>query len=477
MYRLKKFLVRIHQVYRLDPRALGLMRIAAGLLVISDLAIRAADLSAHYTDTGIWPVKLSQSLSAQAWSWSFHALSGSLYWEALLFALHVVLAALLVAGYKTRLSTFLLWLFTISLHNRNVYILQAGDDLLRLLLFWGLFLNWGECFSLDARKQTVHKSHRLAGSLGYLFLIASVYFFTANLKNSPEWRTEASALYYALSLDQMRLPPGDWLYQYPLVMQVLTRLVYAIEWLIPVLVLWPSKHGHTRVAACILILVLHLGIGLTLYVGLFFVINCVSAIGLLNSKLLNRFLPLKKEHAKRSFYTNAPGKKTRLVTNVFGFFTLGLCLAINLSSLPWFAFELKQGFAPLIQAARLDQYWGMFSPAIMKQDGWYVLYGIDEQGRQWDLKRNQDYVDFGKPPHLVNDYSSERWRKLAENMQSDNYSFLRPRYCNYQLRQWNKAHPEKKLVTLILYFMEEQTLPLYKTAPISKKTFCYCNDN
>jgi hypothetical protein len=74
-------------------------------------------------------------------------------------------------------------------------------------------------------------------------------------------------------------------------------------------------------------------------------------------------------------------------------------------------------------------------------------------------------------------YKSDRWRKLAENMQSDNYTFLRPQYCRYILREWNKKHSDKKMVMLHFYFMEKMNLPDYKTSEIKKNLFCVCNDN
>jgi hypothetical protein len=123
---------------------------------------------------------------------------------------------------------------------------------------------------------------------------------------------------------------------------------------------------------------------------------------------------------------------------------------------------------------RLNQYWGVFSPTVMKRDGWFVYYGIDSLGRQWDLRRNEDYVDFSKPAHIVNMYKNDRWRKLAENLQSDASAFLRPLYCKYILSNWNSKHPEKKIVTLNLYFMEKKSLPNYRTTAVEKKIFCVC---
>jgi hypothetical protein len=54
-----------------------------------------------------------------------------------------VAATAVALGYYTRLAMFLSWYPVISLHDRNPIILHNGDGVLRLLLFWGMFLPLG----------------------------------------------------------------------------------------------------------------------------------------------------------------------------------------------------------------------------------------------------------------------------------------------------------------------------------------------
>jgi hypothetical protein len=191
------------------------MRIGIAIVIMADLLIRGGDLTAHYTDEGLWPTSLIHNFGWKIGSWSIHELSGSYSWALILFIIHFILALFLLFGFKTKITTLLIWLFTISLHNRNLFVQQSGDDLLRLVLFWGLFLPWNSHYSFDSKKGAVPLKQNVLANLGYLFLIASVYFFTVSLKTSTEWRSEGSAIYYALSLEQLRLPLGDLLYQFP----------------------------------------------------------------------------------------------------------------------------------------------------------------------------------------------------------------------------------------------------------------------
>lgn len=450
------------------------MRIGLALVIIADLFIRSSDLEAHYCNTGMWPTELIQNLGWQKGFWSLHALSGSFTWMFFLMAAHFIFAFFLLLGYKTKWVTVLVWLLYISLHNRNVFISQAGDDLLRLVLFWGLFLPWHRCYSIDARRNNFALKQNTLASLGYLLLIASVYFFSVSLKTSHEWHTEGTAVYYALSLDQLRLPfLGDYLYQFPTLMKLLTWLVFYVELVIPMLILYPAKKGYLRGIAFVLIVTLHIGIGLTLYVGLFYIISIVSAIGLLPSGFMNRVestFHLKK--IERNVKIKTTNDFTFIKTTVCAIVVI-LCLVLNLSSVSWFNYQLRQEILIPINTLRLNQYWGMFSPGVIKKDGWFVYYGIDSIGRQWDLRLNQDYVDFTKPKYVVRTFKSDRWRKLAENMQGT-HTFLRPLYGKYILKEWNKQHPEKKIVTLNVYFMEKETLPDYETSPVVKHLLCVC---
>ena len=402
MYSLKKLLTFSRITYRFDLRSLALMRIAVAIVILIDLSIRFKDLTAHYTDEGIWPVRLALSLAWKPWSWSIHGISGSYSFTFILFLIHFIFAFFLLIGFKGKLSTIVLWLLTISLQNRNLFVLQAGDDLLRLLLFWAIFLPWHCRYSWDSRKNKVNSKQNTFVNLGYLILLASVYFFTVCLKTSSEWHSEGTAIYYALGLEQMRLPLfGDWLYQWPQLMKQLTWLVYGMELSLPLLILFPKKNGNLRLAAFILIFVLHIGIGLTLYVGLFFIINIASAMALLPSFVLDKFEKKARIDSYKNVTLVAENSYVTLLKNSFFIIVIFLCLLVNLGNMNWFNYQLKPQVWYPINALRLDQYWGMFSPTVMKKDGWYVYHGMDSIGRQWDLRLNQDYVDYKKPEHVV----------------------------------------------------------------------------
>ena len=119
------------KLFEIDYRALGVFRIGVGLMLIVDLVGRAFDLTAFYTDMGVLP---RAQLVAPVWvdgMFSFHTWGGGSVYEGFLFLLAFLLALLVVLGWRTRWVIFLSWIFLVSLHNRNVIILNGGDHLLR----------------------------------------------------------------------------------------------------------------------------------------------------------------------------------------------------------------------------------------------------------------------------------------------------------------------------------------------------------
>src|SRR5687767_13442614 len=135
--------------FELDLRSLGLARIAFAILILVDLSLRSLDLVAHYTDSGLLPRIAIIEHPYSRWDWSLHLMNGSWQIQALLFLIAAVFAILLLLGYHTRLATIVSWALMVSLNSRNPLIV-VGDTLFRALLFWAIFLPWGNRLSIDA---------------------------------------------------------------------------------------------------------------------------------------------------------------------------------------------------------------------------------------------------------------------------------------------------------------------------------------
>jgi len=272
---------KVVEIFGADLRSLATFRIVLALLVLYDLAIRATDLSAHYSDTGVTPraVLVDQVLSP--WQFSLNLMNGGSWFQALLFSVAMLAALGMLVGYRTRLMTFVVWVLLLSIQLRNPLVNGAESRLLHLLLFWGMLLPLGALWSVDrARSALPRPSPRFLSlaTFGLFMQIAFVYWFTAALKAGPEWRVDHTALYYVLSLDEIATPIGHYLLNFPGLLQVLTFGTFMLEALGPLLLFCPFFTGPVRTGAALAFMSLHFGIWLTMDIGIFPWISAFSIV-------------------------------------------------------------------------------------------------------------------------------------------------------------------------------------------------------
>ncbi|MDY6764979.1 MAG: HTTM domain-containing protein, partial [Halobacteria archaeon] len=267
---------KVRERFAIDTRALAAFRISLGLLLLADLLLRSRDLVAFYTDSGVLPRQALQEHSSFLYSISLHTLSGDAWFQALLFVIAGVLALSLLFGYRTRTVTVASWVLLVSLHARNPVLLNGGDSLLRRLLFWSVFLPLGEKWSVDAvRKDSQKQQVTNLASAALLLQVVMIYTVNAIFKLRGGIWTNGEAILYVFSLDQLTVLFGDILSQYP---DLLVFLNYV--WL--VMVIFSAGlillRGRSRAVFASLFVVMHLGMLLTMNLGLFPLISIAGLI-------------------------------------------------------------------------------------------------------------------------------------------------------------------------------------------------------
>lgn len=271
----------ITKIFSLDLRSLALFRILLGGLIISDLILRALYLKDHYSDLGILPRGILIDRFLNTWTFSLHLINGQVYFQAFLFLLAGIIAVLLMLGYKTRLMTFLSWFLLVSLQNRNYMVLQGGDTVFRVLLFWSMFLPLGARYSIDYALSTnkdnfKNNNYFSMGSVALTIQIAIIYIFNSLTKTHNFWTKDYTALWYALQIDQMVLPVGKILRQFPALCKILTFSTLYIEFYLPFLLFVTFFKDKIRLFLILFFFTFHIGISMTLNVGLFSFI-CMAA--------------------------------------------------------------------------------------------------------------------------------------------------------------------------------------------------------
>ena len=94
---------------------------------------------------------MPRGVSEIPFAWSLFNLTGTALGAGLLLALTALVFLLFTLGVRTRAMTALAWLALSSLHNRNPYVTDGGDDLVRIFLFLSMFTDLGRAYSLDVR--------------------------------------------------------------------------------------------------------------------------------------------------------------------------------------------------------------------------------------------------------------------------------------------------------------------------------------
>ncbi|KAM9945266.1 hypothetical protein ACTFIT_003521 [Dictyostelium discoideum] len=146
----KKVQHKTLMMFGMDYRSMALFRVTMALCVIGDVIERATDLSVMYTDSGVMPRHLITSRYSSNYFLPIHLVNTSFCFQAFLFTLHIVIAFSMLIGYRTKLSSILTWLMTISLQAYIGVIGHGGDVFFRMMLFLNIFIPTSKYFSWDS---------------------------------------------------------------------------------------------------------------------------------------------------------------------------------------------------------------------------------------------------------------------------------------------------------------------------------------
>ncbi len=492
------FFTKLQELFSVDPRSLALFRIALALLIIFDLIVRATSLRAHYTDFGMLPRgPLLESFSSP-WRISIYYANGKAWFQAVLFILNGLFALMLLLGYRTALATFLCWFFMVSLHNRNVMVLQAGDIYFHQLLFWSLFLPLGASFSLDRCwvggnfPAKLSKPFLSMGSAGFFLQVAFVYWFTFLHKMTGNaflvWWKQAEGVYRALNVDQFTTPLGYWVLKFPVLVTVLNYMVILFEGLGPFLLLSPVANATFRFYGVLGFIAMHMGFNACMILGPFPWVCSIAVLPFLPSSIWDWLLSRRLVTQVLKFDLSAFFKKlayeSRHFISVRPVWFANLFAGASLLFILWWNIgnvfpkvAMPKSLHGYGMTLYLDQQWAMFSPPLT-DDGWYVIPGKLKNGKEVDVFTDGGPVKWEKPGLVAYTYKMERWRKYMMNLWLREHAPHRQYYGKYLCRDWNERHKgDEQLEQFEIFFMREDTLPNYQYSPPVKvsiwKHWCF----
>ncbi len=467
--------------YGLDRRSLGLARVGIGAVVLLDTMGRLRYAAPWAGDAGVFPRDMVHTVSPHAWPPSLHMLSGETWWQVALLSITALAALALTLGYRTWIATIACWFLVASVQARTPHVAYGFDDELRGLLFWAMFVPLGSRFGVDAgadERAGRSDSFSGVGSTGLALYVALMYLVTGLLKVGASWQSELTAIYYALSIDQLRGVLGPALLDHPGLMAVLTFLVPKIEVTGAVLMLGPARHVWIRVTALAMLAALSIGLAASMRLGLFPWLNLVALLPFVPGAVWDRLArrepaparpePLASDHlsppGRRRWGAPPPGWQ------VVAVLPLLLIVVWNVS----IVFALPPGIdrptRTVAHAVRLDPLWVMFAPNPPRRNLWLVAAGRTGAGTEIDVLRSGQPVDpetivapggqvrpprprFGRP-------ATFRWLRFRERLMAEYRTTGVPvRYASYLCREWNGAHAEGRVSAVRLVAAGEDILP------------------
>lgn len=503
----------------LDVRSLALGRVFLGLLIILDLRERLVDLIPFYSDTGCCPRHV---LLAPGGEPRLGPSDISLYFATganetvalLMLALGGVSSICFLVGYHTRLASFACWVHWRSIETRTVAVHQAGDLLLRLILWWCMFLPMGALYSVDAATATsvylngdsipattataadmIVVPSKLA-AFGFMLQLALMYFMTVMFKVDSSWIDGSAIRLVLLNFGFSRAPISTWVLSLPsIVTWGLTKATIWMEFaVLPFLLL--VSNPSLRLVVAVAVIGFHFGLGMTMRLGLFPAI-CVAGWCLLLPGFIWDTIGLTLPESGSAHDSNS-------ASQIDGFFWMedavmwiSIILAVrsNLAKLPtailraaidakqekprvatwidwttsmmdevWCHTRTIQGHyeTELGRLLGQNQQWFMFDvPG--RTDNWYISVGHCEDGSCIDIFGSFHNgavllpVLKSPPPRWQVAYQSHRWRKFLSRLTEKRYTSLRETYAHFIVDQWNStAAPNKKVVRLELHCVKRR---------------------
>jgi predicted DCC family thiol-disulfide oxidoreductase YuxK len=161
---------------------------------------------------GVWP--FDRFVQAEPFLSIWRLSASPLFFEAAYLA-GIAVAMAFTLGWWTRVATLAHWLMIWSLQERNPFITDGGDNIMRLVLLFLVLVNSGAYLSLDARRtraprsETVRQIRVVAHQVGVLLIAAQLsmlYMSTGLYKAMGELWQNGTALYYILRVDEFSWP-------------------------------------------------------------------------------------------------------------------------------------------------------------------------------------------------------------------------------------------------------------------------------
>ncbi len=451
------------RIFGLDLRALSLFRMAMGVLLLVDLWMRSHSMEAMYTEAGILPTGMlfdyerTLTGSGQVMMWSLHTLGGSLQWQIFLFVIAAIAAILMTVGYRTTVVTIISWILLVSLQARNPLIIHSGDTLFRVAMFWAMFLPLGAVWSVDARRRVARTTATLRGfeivspaTVGLIMTLFSLYFFAGVAKLNDTWFS-GIAMEYVSRLDIYSTSLGKRLRDFPGILKSITWSTLVIEVALPFLLFVPWHKHRIRIFLMIVFCGFHIGILMTMKLGLFQYTSICIWLALVPGGIMNwldsRFQsnPVPDRELVKPLRFIAV---SHTINGVAAFLVVYFLLwnTANIYQVPQLANAMPKSCQFIGRWLNMRQQFAMFdSPPAYSP--WFVYDAKLSDGSCVDIFRNTP-VSYERPYSVLATMPEHHWRGFHRNLvrSDDRFVPFRKSAARFLMNHWNATHDKSQQV-------------------------------
>lgn len=446
-----------------------------GVAIILEAINRIKFIPAFYSESGIVPLEMvSLENITHAYHFQLMMISGSEWFALLFFLVLLVFGVMLLLGFYTKTANFFAWLLFCSAIVRDPLTSHAGDTLLIVLLFWGLFLPLGKVFSVDSLRNTLNKPKKhleySPASIAMYVQFSLVYITTGLFKANYDTWLNGTHLYITLSRFDYVEPLAFLIYPYYELLTFLTHFTLFLELFGPLLLFIPIYFFGFRMLAIFLFVGLQVSIGLLMDVGIFPLISIAGILVFLPSGFWNRITPFVEKYfsqIKLPFFrflkNNSSGKNTSIQftkrgRNAINGFVIASIIYVSLWNIgevsrifDWPEHLKKPGYY-----LKVNQTWSMFAAPSNKSE-YLALEVIYNDGTVEDLMKSIR-VDKSSPDSEFHHqyYSNYRWRIFfSNNLGRGTYSDFWKTFVAYKLHSNGiliHDNPNIKSVELVGYW-------------------------
>ena len=443
------------RLFRIDLRSLALLRIALGIILMATAFTHLNHVDLFFSEEGVLPQSLNKQYLGQGYWSLFWINEGDEYANSLIVLL-AVFAGVFTLGFQTRFCNVVCLILLWSIQVRNPLILTGGGVLLRMLLFWSLFLPMNAIWSIDSHRTGKSPRRWLIASVGTMAMMLQIvymYFFSGLAKLNPFW-LNGDATEYALRLEMSVKPLGVWLADQTSLLFFVTFFVVIAEVSTIFVMFIPRLNHFTRGALMGFFWLMHVAIWMTMSIGLFSATAMMAWLVFVPSEIWNLLLGQPVGFSVRSNNSNRHQtlqRVSQLVCGVFLFYVTVQNIVFALGPTMRSQFRTLEQFGSSTMTIQKFQMFSeppLFSP-------WFEYTAVLEDGKRADLF-NDRHKDVGDKPESVFAYmKSQSWRRLHWNLISHPlyppedelvYLAIRTQLLDLMIRRWNIEHFDNPVV-------------------------------